>query len=330
MHFNVRIMQINQIITERGVVTFNELMDATGASSATLKRDLSYMRKSLGDPIVYSKARGGYLFAKNRATAKRHDFFEKPSSWFTPDELLSMVTTVEDFEELEKNRRGYLSKDMRQLASRLRMALFQDQANVDELFKRVNIVRRRSKPQQIAYFEVVGQALVHRKRVRMTYVSEATGQETRRQVSPQRLTYNRGRWYLDAYCHERAALRRFLVQNILHAELLDHEAKYVPMKQVQAELDALYGVYQGSEGDWARIRFTGIAARIVADQIWHPEQVGSWLEADIYELRIPCLPTSPELAGDILRFGPMAKVMEPKALADAVRQAALETAGNYP
>ena len=329
MDFNVRIMQINQIITEKGVVSFEELLEATGSSPATLKRDLSYMRKSLDAPIVYSRIRGGYLFAKSRQSARRADFYEKPSAWFTPDELLAMVTTVYDFENLEKNRKGYLSKEMSQLASRLRMALFQDQANEEELFKRVNVVRMRHKPMNIAYFEVIGQALVHRKRLKIEYVSENSGKKTNREVSPLRLTYCRGRWYLDAFCHERDEIRRFLAPNVLHAEITDTGAKIVSMKQIEEELDSLYGVYQSAQSEWATIRFTGVAAKIVAYEIWHANQVGHWMSDEIYELKIPCLATSPELVGDILRFGPNAKVLEPEALAQAVQTAASQTAQNY-
>lgn len=329
MDFNVRIMKIDQMITERGIVSFEDLLRATGASPATVKRDISYMRTYLKAPITYSRSRGGYLFAKSRQEAKRVDFYDRQSSWFTPDELLTMISTLENFAELEKNRLGYLTKDMRQLASRIRSSLFADQANSEELLKRVMVNLRHHRPIENAYFEVIGQALVHRQRLRLTYWSDANQEETQRVVSPMRLTYYRGRWYLDAWCHERNALRSFNIENVRHADIMRTGVKVVPMKTVSAQLDRLYGMYHSDELTWARIRFTGAAAKIVSHEIWHKDQKEAWIHEDLYELTVPYAKGSPELVGDILRFGPMAKVMEPAQLQEDVKDALQAALKNY-
>ncbi|MBR2960136.1 MAG: WYL domain-containing protein [Burkholderiaceae bacterium] len=329
MDFNVRIMKIDQAITEKGIVTFEDLLRATGASPATLKRDISYMRNELKAPITYSRSRGGYLFAKNRKEALRADFYERQAAWFTPEELYTMVTTLENFGELEKNRQGYLTKDMRQLAARLRTSMFADQANADELMKRVKINSPKRKPFANDYFSVIGQGLIRRKRVRLVYYSEHKREETRRVVSPMRLTFYRGRWYLDAWCHERGALRSFNIENVRHADIMDMAVKLVPMKQVCAELDSLYGMYRSEEVEMARIRFTGIAAKLVSKEIWHVGQSDKWLSDDLYELIVPYAKGSPEIVGDILRFGPMAKVMEPASLQEDVKKALNATLKNY-
>lgn len=329
MDFNVRIMKIDQTITEKGIVTFEELLRATGASPATLKRDISYMRNELKAPITYSRSRGGYLFAKNRKEAKRTDFYERQAAWFTPEELFTMVTTLDNFSELEKNRHGYLTKDMRQLAARLRTSMFADQANADELLKRVNINIPKRKPFTSDYFDVIGQGLIRRKRVRLVYYSDHKREETRRVVSPMRLTFYRGRWYLDAWCHERGALRSFNIENVRHADIMDTAVRIVPMKQVCAELDSFYGMYRGEEIEWARIRFTGVAAKLVSKEIWHPEQVDKWLSDELYEIMVPYAKGSPEIVADILRYGPMAKVMEPVSLQEDVVKALNATLKNY-
>ena len=87
MDFKVRLMKMDRLISEKGVVTFEELQRATGAAPATVKRDIRYMREELKAPITFSRSRGGYLFAKNRAEAKREDFYERKSMWFTPGRL---------------------------------------------------------------------------------------------------------------------------------------------------------------------------------------------------------------------------------------------------
>ena len=148
-------------------------------------------------------------------------------------------------------------------------------------------------------------------------------------VSPMRLSFYRGRWYLDAWCHERGALRSFNIENIRHADIMDTSVKIVPMKQVCAELDGLYGMYRGEQIEWARIRFTGVAAKLVSKEIWHKEQVDKWLNDDLFELMVPYAKGSPEIVGDILRYGPMAKVMEPVSLQEDVKKALNATLKNY-
>lgn len=327
--FSVRIMKIDRLIAEKGVVTFEELQRATGAAPATVKRDIRYMRESLKAPIVFSRVRGGYLFAKNRAEAKRDDFYERRSSWFTPDELYCSVKTLEQFEQLQKNRKGYLTKDLRQVGARLRTAMFEEAANIDELKKRVIIEEPVRKPIENEYFEVLGQALVHRNRLRIRYWSDNNHEETERIVSPMRLVYYRGCWYLDAWCHKRNALRSFNIENIRHADMMQTGVKPVPMKTVEATLGATYGMFRGEVPQYARIRFVGNAAKRASQFVWHKDQFETWLNDDIYELTIPFASDSPELVGDLLRYGAACKVMEPQSLQDAVRRELAAMIENY-
>ena len=53
MDFKVRLMKIDRLISEKGVVTFEELQRATGAAPATVKRDIRYMREELKAPITF-------------------------------------------------------------------------------------------------------------------------------------------------------------------------------------------------------------------------------------------------------------------------------------
>lgn len=327
--FNVRIMKIDRLITEKGVVSFEDLQRVTGAAPATVKRDIRYMREVLKAPIVFSRLRGGYLFAKNRAEAKRGDFYERRSSWFTPDELYCSVKTLDQFEQLEKNKKGFLSKELRQIGARLRSAMFEEEANIDELKKRVIIQEPIRKPIVNDWFEVVGQALVHRNRVRIRYWSDSKQEESERVVSPMRLVYYRGRWYLDAWCHKRNDLRSFNVENIRYADIMQTSVKAVPMKTVESMLDATYGMYRGEKMQYARIRFVGKAAKRASQFIWHKDQFENWLSEDLYELTIPFASDSPELVGDLLSFGAACKVMEPKSLQDAVRRELAAMTENY-
>ena len=137
-------------------------------------------------------------------------------------------------------------------------------------------------------------------------------------VSPQRLVHYRGTWYLDAWCHRVESLRRFALDAIEEATLLDQAARDIAMKRVQAEMDAGYGIYAGGTPQWAVLAFDAQAAQWASREEWHPEQQGRWLGDGRYELRLPYVDDT-ELVMDVLRQGEQVRVLAPPALVTAVR-----------
>ena len=64
-----RFYKIDQMIHDRKLVPFVDLMAALEVSRATLKRDLEYMRNRLNAPIVWDREAGGYRFDTPHAEA---------------------------------------------------------------------------------------------------------------------------------------------------------------------------------------------------------------------------------------------------------------------
>jgi len=63
----------------------------------------------------------------------------------------------------------------------------------------------------------------------------------------------------------------------------------------------------------AVLRFTGERARWVAEERWHPQQVGQWLPDGRFELSIP-YQDSRELVMDVMRHGASVEVAAPDEL----------------
>lgn len=55
-----RLCRVEKLLRSRQVVTTEDLMRATGASRATLKRDLTCLREELGAPVIFDHVQGGY------------------------------------------------------------------------------------------------------------------------------------------------------------------------------------------------------------------------------------------------------------------------------
>jgi predicted DNA-binding transcriptional regulator YafY len=156
--------------------------------------------------------------------------------------------------------------------------------------------------------------------VRIRYFKRSDRSESEREVSPQRLVHYRNTWYLDAWCHASDGLRRFSLDAVREARALDTRAKQVPVRELEAALDAGYGIYGGSGTRlrWATLVFDADAAQWVANEEWHPLQKSRWRSDGRFELQVPYgEPT--EIVMDILRHGDSVVVEGDAALAGAVR-----------
>jgi predicted DNA-binding transcriptional regulator YafY len=187
------------------------------------------------------------------------------------------------------------------------------------LMKRVKIVSALRRPVAPECFERMGEALMHRRRLHMRYLTRARGETTERQVSPQRLVHYKSTWYLDAWCHQRERLLRFALDAVQDAKVLDTRAKDVAMRQVEAQMDAGYGIYTGGTWQQATLRFSPQAAPWISQEEWHPEQQGRFLDDGSWELVLPYVDET-ELVMDLLRQGEQVQVVAPESLRQTVKR----------
>jgi predicted DNA-binding transcriptional regulator YafY len=316
-----RFYKIERLLRHRGCVSFAALQEELGVSPATLKRDLQYLRDRLDAPIVYDRFDNGYRFEQD----VQH---ELPGMWFSEQEITALLTMHQLMSGLDDD--GVLSRHLQPLIDKLQGMLGGDEGESRELMRRVKLISTARRRAPSRHFELLGSALVQKKRVWMRYFKRSDRKESERQVSPQRLVNYRNTWYLDAWCHASDGLRRFALDAIREARVEDAKARQVPLKELEAELDAGYGIYSGAGAKvkWATLVFNADAAQWVAVEEWHPGQQGRWLADGRYELRVPYSDPT-ELAMDILRHGESVTVTGDKALAHLIAQRLNRAAAQY-
>lgn len=317
-----RVYKIELLIRSRGHVSFQDLIDELEVSRATLKRDLALLRDRLGAPIEYDPEVNGYRLREGWR-GNRH---ELPGLWFDERELYSLLMAHQLLSELDAE--GVISRHLQPLLDRIHGLLGGSQAEATSLLRRVRIISPAKRPVPGPFFERVAESLLQRRRLHMRYLTRGRREVSERDVSPQRLVHYRNTWYLDAWCHSRERLLRFALDAIESAAVLDSRAKELPLRQVQAQMDAGYGIFAGGTRHWARLRFEPQAAQWASREQWHPEQQGRWLDDGRYELRLPYVDES-ELAMDLLRQGPEVRVLEPESLRERVRARHAEAAAMY-
>lgn len=326
MAHTARLYKIENLIRQRGHVSMAALCEELEVSRATMKRDLEYLRDQMGAPIEYDREVNGYRFGAGAAT--RSQKHELPGLWFNERELYSLLMAHQLLSELDSE--GLLSRHLQPLLDRIHELLGPGgETESRALMRRVKIVGALKRPVASEFFERVGEALLRRRRLQMLYQTRGRGGATsEREVSPQRLVHYKNTWYLDAWCHTREKLLRFALDAIQQAKVLEARAKDVAMKQVEAGMDAGYGIYAGTAQHWAHLHFTAQAAAWISREQWHPQQQGRWLDDGSYELKLPYADET-ELVMDLLRQGDQVKVLAPAALQQAVRRRLEAAARQY-
>ncbi len=323
-----RFYKIELLLRNRGCVSFDALQEELAVSPATLKRDLQYLRERLSAPIVYDRLDNGYRFEAASGGGKDAAAHELPGMWFSEQEIHALLTMHQLMTGLDDD--GVLSRHLQPMMDKLQGMLGTDESEARELMRRVKVIgtARRRVPSQ--FFELLGSALVKRKRIALTYFKRSDRKTSEREVSPQRLVNYRNTWYLDAWCHASEGLRRFALDAIQHAEPLDTRARAVAVKELEAQLDAGYGIYggAGTKVKWATLVFTADAAQWVANEEWHAEQKARWLPDGRYELQVPYADPT-ELTMDILRHGDTVKVTGDRTLARQIADRLRQTAAQY-
>lgn len=327
MKSHLRHVLIDKLLAERKEVSFDELVEATGSSVPTIKRDLRFMREELNAPIIYNRATNSYYYdmpdpRKPRSGRPRRELTIRPSRmhslWYNSDELYVLKSTIEQLEELRNRKGSVLHEELAPVSARLR-ALFTLTGGMkpSEFIQRVRILDRAKLHRESELFESIGVALCEHRRLQIWYYVPSRKEVTFRTITPQRFVHYDNRWYVDAWCEKANALRTFAVENIRRADILKSEGPSIPVEEIEAQLDRGYGIFHGGELRQAVLVFDATIASYALRRRWHPQQSVSPEADGRIRLTVPFSAES-ELVGDILHWGSRVEVRSPEELRRAV------------
>lgn len=294
----------------RHPVSQETLRDELQCSRATLYRDIAFLRDALGAPVESDPERHGFSYDREEI-----DRFELPGLWLTSEELAALMALQE---LVGRSDPGVLAGALAPFKARMERLLTEHADGRALPVDRIRVIPYGSRKLDQRVFRAVAGSVLARKRLKFRYRARTTDADTLRNVSPQRLTHYRDNWYLDAWDHDRDALRSFAVDRIAAPEQLDEAALDREARELDNTLASSYGIFAGEPKAWATIRFSAHAARWVADEHWHSQQEGHWLPDGRYELRVP-YSNSRELLMDVMKYGPDAEVISPLPLREEMK-----------
>ncbi|HEX3895722.1 MAG TPA: YafY family protein [Rudaea sp.] len=306
-----RILTLHRMLkSARYPLPLARVMDELGCSRATAYRDIAFLRDALGAPIDSDGDQAAFHYAPDEL-----DRFELPGLWLTSEELQALLALNE---LVGRTGPGILASALAPFRSRIDRLLSNQTDGQSFPVDRIRVISSGTRKVDEATFRHVASAVLGRRRLKFDYRARSTDEGTTRTVSPQRLTHYRDNWYVDAWDHGRDGLRSFALDRIARAQVLDEAAEDRAENELNQHLASSYGIFSGPPKAWATVRFSPHAARWVADEHWHSQQQGQWLNDGRYELKVP-YSNSRELLMDVLKYGPDAEVVAPVSLREEMK-----------
>lgn len=313
-----RFYKINDMLRARRSVPLRDFTAALEVSVATFKRDLEYLRDRFGMAILWDRARRGYRLDPE---SPQH---ELPGLWFNSSEIHALLAMHHLLANLDP---GLLAPHIKPLQVRIQALIEKKDHRFADVARRIRVLPMAARRIESSCFQIIAHALLARRRLRLVHYHRQRNEETKREVSPQRLAHYRDNWYLDAWDHGKEALRVFSVDAIRRVAILNTKARNVSDKTLDAELGSGYGIFAGRKTQWARLRFTLERARWITREQWHPKQKG-YEQDGAYVLEVP-YSDDRELLMDILKYGADVEVLAPNSLRDKVMRRLHQALSQY-
>ncbi len=306
-----KVVRLHRLLeSSKYCVPLTKILDELQCSEATFHRVRNYLKNRMGAPIVFDAQYRGYRYDQ-----AENGTYELPGLWLTKNELealLALDSTIENLGE------GYFTQLLTPIRNRIRNILKEQGTSLEKLRQSIRIIPIANRNCDPEIFRKTASAIIKHKNVSIIHTTLENQQATERIISPQTLVRYRDNWYVDAWCHLRNSLRTFALSRISSAEFSKTKYKTIPQKDLENFFAQSYGIFTGPANKTAIIEFSGIAAREVSNSKWHPQQKEEWISENTFRLTIPYgNPT--ELIMDVLRWGELAKVIEPPELRDTVK-----------
>jgi len=304
---------IQRLARSRAGLGLDELAEDLGCVRRTVYRDLDALQYA-GFPVV-SERRDGHVYYRFLET------FGLGDVPFTPDEVLALVFG----EDLLRPLEGTVFHDsVRSAIQKIRVALGPEVAGfvarLGEAFRVVPGPHKRYASYRDV-IQVLNEAVLGRRRVRMSYRTGRTGQVSTRTLDPYRVWYRSGGLYVIGHDQKSGEVRTFAVDRIRSATLTEDAFSIPESFDFDAYTASSFGVV-AEPATRVRIRFERRFALYVEERQWHPSQKVERLPGGALELTLE-VGGLDELQSWVLSFGSGAEVLEPEGLrAQVVRELA--------
>lgn len=319
-----RVLRIHEMVSRGRLPNANEMASELEVNRKTILRDIRFMRDDLELPLVYDESRHGYFYSR--------PVNEFPLLQTSADDLVGLILARN---ALGPMKGSALESTLRSSFQRLQ-ATMSDQvtipwSEIDQAFsvKSTGITER-----DVFVFERLAKAVLESRELHFDYRKLSDEKPMKRRLQPYHLAEIDGGWYIIGQDLERGARRTFAVQRMKSVHLTETRFQRSHDFRLDDHFAGSFGVWAG-EGKGpghfeVKVRFSGFAARVVAERRWHPSQEIENVAPDgsliVLTLQLSALE---DIARWILGFGSQAQVMAPPELVERVSSELKRAAAQY-
>jgi predicted DNA-binding transcriptional regulator YafY len=193
--------------------------------------------------------------------------------------------------------------------------------NLADIEQTISFRTRAEQILDLKIFDALAKAAAWRRQIELAYRKPGQTKPESRIVDPYHLANINGEWYLFAFDHARKDIRTFAPARIKSVKPTGKNFARPEKFSLEKRLRDSFGVHSGEGEHAVVIRFNARAADYVREKKWHESQQLRELKSGGVELSLK-LSSLAEIERWVLSWGGDAKVLKPRELAEAVRQAA--------
>ena len=261
-----RIYFIDKEISAGKYPNTRTLAKAYETGTATISRDIEFMRDRLGAPIEYDYFHKGFYYTEKT--------FRLPASFTSADEIMALGL-AKTLLALYQNTPIY--ETARQLLETITAPLegapAEDGAEENWYENRIIVPPVPSISIETETWQTICDGLRENRVLAFEYRSTWNDGYHSRQVHPYQLLFDNGSWYLYAWSCERRGTRMFSLSRIKNIGLLDKKFSLPKKWDYRAHTDGGFlGVYTDDKKRRFRIRFYNDAAMRIQERRWAANQ----------------------------------------------------------
>jgi proteasome accessory factor B len=306
-----RMLRIHQALQSGGFPNASKLAREIEVATKTIHRDIEFMRDRLNLPVEFDSSRNGYHYIGEVSAF--------PTMQITEGEIFALVVAEK---ALQQYRGTSFEKPLLSAIRKMEQALPDTiSLNLADIEQTISFRTRAEPILDLKIFDALARAVAQRQQLELHYRKPGQAKTEARLVDPYHLANINGEWFLFAHDHARKDIRTFVPARIQSLKSTGRNFERSRKFSLEKRLRDSFGVHSG-EGEYeVVIRFNARAADYVREKKWHESQQLREKKGGGVELKLK-LSSLAEIERWVLSWGGDAKVLKPRELAGAVRQAA--------
>jgi proteasome accessory factor B len=311
-----RMMHLHEELLRERYPNCRKLGEVLEVSGKTIQRDLEFMRDQLGLPIEYHPQRFGYFYAEPVKSF--------PTLQVSEGELLAVFVARKALEQyrgttFERSLRAAFDKLARNLDGQVSFG-------IEEWEEAISFRPVGSSAADLEVFEALAKSVRRSQEVEFGYAKLRGSGKERRRLQPYHLACVENQWYVMGLDLDRRGLRTFALPRVDSVQLKEARFRRPAHFSPRKLLAGSFGIMSGQGSYRIRLKFKGMASKLVPEKTWHPTQRLQTLPDGAVEMTLQ-LSNLPEIQRWILSWGSEVEVLEPAELAERIRREASLVAG---